>query len=151
MLSVGAINAEKPPLNICVHTEKRCRGNRKRDSTRLLPTSDHRLLLSGLRITIQTNGIRYLGVPRGSFKIKKTETNLPYNNEDLEQRFEEFVEETNKKINELELVIRYLKKEISIGKKETLNIVNVNEGLKNSFGSTIKTIGDIVNRKNPRS
>lgn len=70
-----------------------------------------------------------------------------YSEGNLENRFEDFVESTNKKIEELEAKISQLQKELnktnaSAVKKDIVNIPNLD--IRGSLGATIKTIGDIV-------
>jgi hypothetical protein len=72
---------------------------------------------------------------------------MSYKSENMETRFEEFVEQTNQKISELEAMIRSLQNELNTTKKETVKINVVNNDIKSSLGATIKTVGDIV-RKN---
>jgi len=72
---------------------------------------------------------------------------MPYGAESMESRFDDFVEETNKKIDELEAKIRSLQTEINKTKtlKNTNNAVNItNQDIKNSLGATIRSVGDIV-------
>lgn len=78
------------------------------------------------------------------------ETDMPRNSENIESRFEEFVEQTNQKISELETMIRLLQNEVSMTKKETIKINAVNHGIKSSLGATIKTLGDIVKKNDYR-
>lgn len=74
---------------------------------------------------------------------------MPYGADSIEDRFDDFVEETNKKIEELEAKVRYLENEISKNKIDSKSIVNIiNEDIKSSLGATIKTVGDIVKRNN---
>lgn len=74
---------------------------------------------------------------------------MPYGADSIEDRFDDFVEETNKKIEELEAKVRYLESEISKNKIDSKSIVNIiNEDIKSSLGATIKTVGDIVKRNN---
>ncbi len=71
---------------------------------------------------------------------------MQYGAESIENRFEEFVAETNKKIEALEAQVRLLEKEIR-GKETNKPIVNItNQDIKSSLGATIKTIGDIVKK-----
>jgi ferritin-like metal-binding protein YciE len=72
---------------------------------------------------------------------------MSYKSENMETRFEEFVEQTNQKISDLEAMIRSLQNELNTTKKETVKINVVNNDIKSSLGATIKTVGDIV-RKN---
>lgn len=65
----------------------------------------------------------------------------------IETRLDEFIEETNKKIEELEAKVDYLEKELnksnaSAIKKSIVNIPNLE--VRGSLGATVKTIGDIV-------
>ena len=72
---------------------------------------------------------------------------MSYSAESIESRFDDFVEETNKKIDGLEAKIRSLQTEINKTKtlKNTNNIINItNQDIKNSLGATIKSVGDIV-------
>jgi hypothetical protein len=68
----------------------------------------------------------------------------------METRFEEFVEQTNQKISELEAMIRSLQNELNTTKKETVKINVVNNDIKSSLGATIKTVGDIVRKNGDR-
>ena len=62
----------------------------------------------------------------------------------MENRFDYFVEETNKKIEELESRIRLLQTELE-KIKTVKNITNVvNQEMRGSLGATIKSVGDIV-------
>lgn len=70
-----------------------------------------------------------------------------YSEGNHENRFEDFVESTNKKIEELEAKIVQLQKELnkinsSVVKKDIVNIPNLD--IRGSLGATIKTVGDIV-------
>jgi len=70
-----------------------------------------------------------------------------YSEGNHENRFEDFVESTNKKIEELEAKIVQLQKELnkinsSVVKKDVVNIPNLD--IRGSLGATIKTVGDIV-------
>lgn len=70
-----------------------------------------------------------------------------YSEGNFENRFEDFVELTNKKIEELEAKISQLQREInkinaSAVKKDIVNIPNLD--IRGSLGATVKTIGDIV-------
>lgn len=75
---------------------------------------------------------------------------MSYGRENIETRFEEFVEETDQRIKELEAIIRSLQNELSAIKKETVKINVVNNDIKSSLGATIKTVGDIVKRNDYR-
>lgn len=72
---------------------------------------------------------------------------MSYNIQSFENRFDEFVESTNKKFEELESLIKLLKDELHLTKRETKRVVILNEEIKNSLGSKIKTVNDIVNGK----
>ena len=70
-----------------------------------------------------------------------------YSEGNHENRFEDFVESTNKKIEELEAKIVQLQKELNkinslVVKKDIVNIPNLD--IRGSLGATIKTVGDIV-------
>ena len=69
---------------------------------------------------------------------------MPYGTESIENRFDDFVEETNKKIEELEARIRSLQMELD--KIKTVKNVTtvVNQEMRGSLGSTIKSVRDIV-------
>jgi sugar-specific transcriptional regulator TrmB len=72
---------------------------------------------------------------------------MSYGAESIESRFDDFVEETNKKIDELESRMRLLQMELDKIKtgKNTNNIVKItNQDIKNSLGATIRSVGDIV-------
>jgi sugar-specific transcriptional regulator TrmB len=72
---------------------------------------------------------------------------MSYGAESIESRFDDFVEETNKKIDELESRIRLLQMELDKMKtvKNINNIVKItNQDIKNSLGATIRSVGDIV-------
>lgn len=74
---------------------------------------------------------------------------MPYGADSIENRFDDFVEETNKKIEELEAKVRYLESEINKNKIDKKSIINItNQDIKSSLGNTIQTIGDIVKKKN---
>lgn len=75
---------------------------------------------------------------------------MSYKSENMETRFEEFVEQTNQKISELEAIIRSLQNELNTTKKETVKINVVNNDIKSSLGATIKTVGDIVRKNGDR-
>jgi hypothetical protein len=67
-----------------------------------------------------------------------------YGSNGMENRFDDFVEETNKKIEELESRIRLLQTELE-KIKTVKNITNVvNQEMRGSLGATIKSVGDIV-------
>ena len=69
---------------------------------------------------------------------------MPYGTESIENRFDDFVEETNKKIEELEARIRSLQMELD-KIKTVKNITNVvNQEMRGSLGATIKSVRDIV-------
>ncbi len=70
-----------------------------------------------------------------------------YSEGNHENRFEDFAESTNKKIEELEAKIVQLQKELNkinslVVKKDIVNIPNLD--IRGSLGATIKTVGDIV-------
>lgn len=69
---------------------------------------------------------------------------MSYNTGGIENRFDDFVEETNKKIEELEAKIRLL--QVELDKAKTVkNVINVvNQEMRGSLGATIKSVGDIV-------
>ena len=69
---------------------------------------------------------------------------MPYGTESIENRFDDFVEETNKKIEELEARIRSLQMELD--KIKTVKNVTtvVNQEMRGSLGATIKSVRDIV-------
>jgi hypothetical protein len=115
--------------------------------TKSLLTSVHRSPLNGLKTTIQNNGIEYVHERSELLKNKKTENEMPYGGDNMENRFEEFVEETNQKLKELETMIRILQSELNSAKRETVKVNITNQDIKSSLGSTIKTVGDLV-RKN---
>jgi hypothetical protein len=74
---------------------------------------------------------------------------MPYGADSIENRFDDFVEETNKKIEELEAKVRYLESEITKNRIDSKSIINItNQDIKSSLGATIKTVGDIVKRNN---
>lgn len=74
---------------------------------------------------------------------------MSYGSDSMENRFDDFVEETNKKIEELEAKVRYLESELTKNKIDSKSIINiVNQDIKSSLGATIKTVGDIVKRNN---
>lgn len=74
---------------------------------------------------------------------------MSYGADSIENRFDDFVEETNKKIEELEAKVRYLESEITKNKIDGKSIINItNQDIKSSLGATIKTVGDIVKRNN---
>lgn len=74
---------------------------------------------------------------------------MPYGADSIENRFDDFVEETNKKIEELEAKVRYLESELTKNKIDSKSIINItNQDIKSSLGATIKTVGDIVKRNN---
>lgn len=75
---------------------------------------------------------------------------MSYGRENIETRFDEFVEETDQRIKELEAIIRSLQNELSAIKKETVKINVVNNDIKSSLGATIKTVGDIVKKNDYR-
>jgi hypothetical protein len=82
-------------------------------------------------------------------KNKKEENEMPYGADNIENRFDDFVEETNKKIEELEAKVRFLESELGKNKIDSKSIINItNQEIKSSLGSTIKTIGDIVKKNN---
>ena len=69
---------------------------------------------------------------------------MPYGTESIENRFDDFVEETNKKIEELEARIRSLQMELD-KIKTVKNVTNVvNQEMRGSLGATIKSVRDIV-------
>ena len=69
---------------------------------------------------------------------------MSYGVDSIENRFDDFVEETNKKIEELESRIRLLQMELE-KIKTVKNITNVvNQEMRGSLGATIKSVGDIV-------
>lgn len=105
------------------------------------------MLFNGSKKTILSSGIKYVHAQSNSSKNKKAKINMPYERNDLEARFDDFVEETNQKIKELESVIRILQNELSLTQKETTKINITNQDIRSSLGATIKTVGDIV-RKN---
>ena len=72
---------------------------------------------------------------------------MSYGSDSMENRFDDFVEETNKKIEELEAKVRYLECELTKNKIDSKSIINiVNQDIKSSLGATIKTVGDIVKK-----
>jgi hypothetical protein len=72
---------------------------------------------------------------------------MSYGSDSIENRFDDFVEETNKKIEELEAKVRYLESELTKNKIDSKSIINItNQDIKSSLGATIKTVGDIVKR-----
>ena len=74
---------------------------------------------------------------------------MSYGSDSMENRFDDFVEETNKKIEELEAKVRYLESEITKNKIDSKSIINItNQDIKSSLGATIKTVGDIVKKNN---
>lgn len=74
---------------------------------------------------------------------------MSYGADSIENRFDDFMEETNKKIEELEAKVRYLESEITKNKIDGKSIINItNQDIKSSLGATIKTVGDIVKRNN---
>lgn len=74
---------------------------------------------------------------------------MSYGSDSIENRFDDFVEETNKKIEELEAKVRYLESELTKNKIDSKSIINiVNQDIKSSLGATIKTVGDIVKGNN---
>ena len=74
---------------------------------------------------------------------------MSYGSDSMENRFDDFVEETNKKIEELEAKVRYLESELTKNKIDSKSIINiVNQDIKSSLGATIKTGGDIVKKNN---
>ena len=74
---------------------------------------------------------------------------MSYGSDSMENRFDDFVEETNKKIEELEAKVRYLESELTKNKIDSKSIINiVNQDIKSSLGATIKTVGDIVKGNN---
>lgn len=74
---------------------------------------------------------------------------MSYGSDSMENRFDDFVEETNKKIEELEAKVRYLESELTKNKIDSKSIINiVNQDIKSSLGATIKTVGDIVKKNN---
>lgn len=74
---------------------------------------------------------------------------MSYGADSIENRFDDFVEETNKKIEELEAKVRYLESELNKKKIDSKSIINIsNQDIKSSLGNTIKTIGDIVKKNN---
>ena len=69
---------------------------------------------------------------------------MSYGGDSIENRFDDFVEETNKKVEELESRIRLLQMELD-KIKTVKNITNVvNQEMRGSLGATIKSVGDIV-------
>ena len=69
---------------------------------------------------------------------------MSYGVDSIENRFDDFVEETNKKIEELESRIRLLQMELE-KIKTVKNITNVvNQEMRGSLGATIKSVRDIV-------
>ena len=73
---------------------------------------------------------------------------MAYGSESLENQFNDFVEEVNKRIEELESIVRSLQSEVQTAKRDTRKVVSANLEIKNSLGSTIKTVGDIVKKAN---
>ena len=74
---------------------------------------------------------------------------MSYGSDSMENRFDDFVEETNKKIEKLEAKVRYLESELTKNKIDSKSIINiVNQDIKSSLGATIKTVGDIVKGNN---
>jgi hypothetical protein len=74
---------------------------------------------------------------------------MSYGSDSIENRFDDFVEETNKKIEELEAKVRYLESELTKNKIDSKSIINItNQDIKSSLGATIKTVGDIVKGNN---
>ena len=74
---------------------------------------------------------------------------MSYGSDSMENRFDDFVEETNKKIEELEAKVRYLESEITKNKIDSKSIINItNQDIKSSLGATIKTVGDIIKKNN---
>ena len=72
---------------------------------------------------------------------------MSYGSDSIENRFDDFVEETNKKIEELEAKVRYLESELTKNKIDSKSIINItNQDIKSSLGATIKTVGDIGKR-----
>ena len=70
---------------------------------------------------------------------------MPNSQDSLEQRFDEFIEATNKKIEELGVMIVKLQTELQSAKAMKKDIVNIsNLEVRGSLGATVKTIGDIV-------
>ena len=69
---------------------------------------------------------------------------MSYGGDSIENRFDDFVEETNKKVEELESRIRLLQMELD--KIKTVKNVTtvVNQEMRGSLGATIKSVGDIV-------
>jgi CRP-like cAMP-binding protein len=72
---------------------------------------------------------------------------MTYGGDNIECRFEDFVEDTNQKIKELETMIRLLQDELNTAKRETTKVNITNQDIKNSLGSTIKTVSDIVGKR----
>jgi prefoldin subunit 5 len=65
---------------------------------------------------------------------------------DFSEMFEDFVEETNKKISRLEAEVKILADQIKKLETET-KVINVsNLQVKGSLGDTIKTVGDLSTR-----
>ena len=69
---------------------------------------------------------------------------MSYGGDSIENRFDDFVEETNKKIEELEARIRLLQMELDKIKTVKNITAVVNQEMRGSLGATIKSVGDIV-------
>lgn len=69
---------------------------------------------------------------------------MPYGTESIENRFDDFVEETNKKIEELEARIRSLQMELDKIKTVKNATTVINQEMRGSLGATIKSVRDIV-------
>ena len=69
---------------------------------------------------------------------------MHYGTESIENRFDDFVEETNKKIEELEARIRSLQMELDKIKTVKNATTVINQEMRGSLGATIKSVRDIV-------
>lgn len=91
--------------------------------------------------------MRYLYKRFKSLRQGETENQMQNSYDSLETRFDDFVQATNKRIEELEAMIVKLQMELnktnsSTIKKDTVSIPNLE--MRGSLGATVKTIGDIV-------
>lgn len=65
---------------------------------------------------------------------------------DLNNRFEDFVTENQKNIDELKQEIQSIKEELIALKKQTSRINISNEQIKGSIGTTMQNLGNIVGK-----
>jgi septal ring factor EnvC (AmiA/AmiB activator) len=126
-----------------VPTEKQVWVNLRLNSIKLLLTNGHRLPFSGLRTITLKSGVKYVSKHyRGWTRKRMGTNNMETEYDEILERLEGFIKETEKRFKELVSEIKSLKLEIEGLSRGVQQNRVANDQIKGTLGSTLKTLGD---------